>query len=329
MSRGLGIRSSPGGMNPAGLHEDARPDRARAPPVDARSMTTVQVRAGTRERQQRALEGLRVSVAERAGVARVTRLRELGHSRHTIALALEHGVLVRVRRDWVALPGADPELVAAARWGVVLTCVTLARRLRLWVLEEDRCHVAALPHSSGRKPRLATVHWAAPVVPRHPDALVDSVENALILVAQCQPREAALAIWESAIRQGMVATEELKRLPLPGAAAVLLAEAQPFRDSGLETIFLDRLRWLDLRIVPQAWIAGHRVDVLIGDRLVVQIDGGHHVGEQRSSDIAHDAVLTTRGYHVIRVGYQQVIDDWPFVQGVIMQAIAQGLHLAQ
>jgi very-short-patch-repair endonuclease len=263
-------------------------------------MTTAQMQAKTSERQARAMERLRVAVVERGGVARVSTLRGLGHSRHSIALALERGMLARVRRDWVALPSADAELMAAARWGVVLTCVTLARRLGLWVLEEDRCHVAAAPHATGRKPRLATVHWSQPVVPRHPDALVDSLENALILIAQCQPRESALATWESALGQGMVSLEELKRLPLTGSAAALLALAQPFRDSGLESIFLNRLRWLGVRLVPQAWIAGHRVDVLIGERLVVQIDGGHHVGRQRTSDIAHDAVLVTRGYHVIR-----------------------------
>jgi very-short-patch-repair endonuclease len=290
-------------------------------------MTTAQMQAKTSERQARAMERLRVAVVERGGVARVSTLRGLGHSRHSIALALERGMLARVRRDWVALPSADAELMAAARWGVVLTCVTLARRLGLWVLEEDRCHVAAAPHATGRKPRLATVHWSQPVVPRNPDALVDSLENALILIAQCQPRESALATWESALGQGMVSLEELKRLPLTGSAAALLALAQPFRDSGLESIFLNRLRWLGVRLVPQAWIAGHRVDVLIGERLVVQIDGGHHVGRQRTSDIAHDAVLVTRGYHVIRFGYQQILEDWPFVQGVIMQAVAQGLHL--
>jgi hypothetical protein len=150
-------------------------------------------------------------------------LRGLGHSRHSIALALERGMLARVRRDWVALPSADAELMAAARWGVVLTCVTLARRLGLWVLEEDRCHVAAAPHATGRKPRLATVHWSQPVVPRHPDALVDSLENALILIAQCQPRESALATWESALGQGMVSLEELKRLPLTGSGLAVRA----------------------------------------------------------------------------------------------------------
>jgi hypothetical protein len=34
------------------------------------------------------------------------------------------------------------------------------------------------------------------------------------------------------------------------------------------------------------------------------------------------------GYHVIRVGYGQVIDRWHEVQELIMRAVAQGLHRA-
>jgi very-short-patch-repair endonuclease len=83
-----------------------------------------------------------------------------------------------------------------------------------------------------------------------------------------------------------------------------------------------------LRIIPQAWIAGHRVDFLIGERLVLQIDGGHHVGKQREDDIRHDAELRLSGYTVIRVGYRLIIDDWPAVQDLVMRAVAQGLHLA-
>lgn len=109
----------------------------------------------------------------------------------------------------------------------------------------------------------------------------------------------------------------------------LLAEATAHSDSGLETLFLTRLRWLRERILPQVWIAGSPVDFLIGERLVVQIDGGHHVGAQRTRDIAHDAALMLRGYHVIRVGYDQVVNDWPAVQEVILRAIAQGLHAAR
>jgi len=89
-----------------------------------------------------------------------------------------------------------------------------------------------------------------------------------------------------------------------------------------------RLRWVRVRILHQVWVAGHRVDFLIGKRLVVQIDGGHHVGAQRDADVAHDAALMLRGYHVLRFSYGQIVEDWPAVQSVVMRAIAQRRHLA-
>lgn len=113
----------------------------------------------------------------------------------------------------------------------------------------------------------------------------------------------------------------------PPRQGALLEAAQPYSDSGLETFVIPRLRWLRLRIVPQAWIRGHRVDFLIGERLVLQIDGATHIGAQRVQDNRHDAELLLMGYHVIRVGYGQVVDDWPGVQALIMRAVAQGLHL--
>lgn len=265
---------------------------------------------------------------EAGGIARVTGLVRAGHSRHYVQLAVAAGALRRVRRDWVATPGADADLESAARRGVVLSCVTQATRLGLWVLGGEGEHVAAGPHDRIRVEEATTVHWATPVVPRDPDVLADPIENVLGLVAVCQPHEAALAIWESALRQGMIDRRTLERLTLPPAGRVLLAEAEVFADSGLETIFRTRLRRFRLRLRSQMWIAGHHVDHLIGDRLIVQIDGGHHVDAQRMSDNAHDAALRLLGFTVIRVGYTQVIDDWPSVQWLIMQAIAQGLHRA-
>jgi hypothetical protein len=32
------------------------------------------------------------------------------------------------------------------------------------------------------------------------------------------------------------------------------------------------------------------------------------------------------GFHVIRVSYAQVVDEWPTVQDAIMRAVAQGVH---
>ncbi|KRC58770.1 DNA/RNA helicase [Agromyces sp. Root81] len=260
------------------------------------------------------------------GVVRTRNLIRSGYSRHRIDRALASGSLARVRKGWVAVPGADAYLVAAARAGVVVSCISQARRLGLWVLDEDRPHVAAPAHSGCATPRDATVHWAKPLVPRHPDALTDPIENVLVLVAQCQPFEAALAVWESALRRGLLDRQALERMPLPTAVRNVLGSALPFSDSGLESFVVPRLAWMKIPLVPQVWIAGHRVDFLIGERLVLQIDGGHHVGEQRESDIEHDAELMLLGYHVIRVGYSQIVDRWQTVQDHIVRAVAQGLH---
>jgi very-short-patch-repair endonuclease len=262
------------------------------------------------------------------GVARTGTLARHGVTRGAIERAVAAGSLIRVRRGWVADPRADPHVLAAARDGVVVTCITRARMLGLWVLAEDRPHVAARPHAGRAPVGSATVHWSTPAVPRHPDSVLDRIENTLIEVAGCQPYEAALVVWDSALRQGLVEKQALARLDVPPAARRLLDDADPFADSGLETLFVPRLRWLGLRLRRQIWISGHRVDLLIGERLVLQIDGGHHVGRQREEDIAHDAALMLLGYHVIRVGYAQVVERWHEVQELIMQAVAQGLHRA-
>jgi len=266
--------------------------------------------------------------AELGGVVRPSRLVREGHSRHRISQALERGLVLRVRRDWIALPSADAHLVSAARTGVVLSCVTAAERRGLWIAARpDKPHVA-YPGRGRVVGPAAVVHWQRAIVPRHPDLLEDDIENILLTVASCQPYESARAIWDSALNKKAVDISHLRRLPWTGTARHLVREASPWADSGLETFVIVRLRWLGLPIRPQTWISGHRVDFLIGDRLVLQIDGGHHVGAQRAEDIRHDTELMLLGYHVIRVGYDQVMNRWPEVQEKIMHAVAQGLHKA-
>jgi len=271
-----------------------------------------------------AIYALRV-MSDLGGVARTRTLAARGVSEYAQRQLVAAGTVERVGRGWLALPDADAALKSAARAGVVLTCVTAARRTGLWVLAEDRPHVGAGARSQIRT-TIEHVHWATPVVPRHPDSLVDRIENVLALVSRCQPYEAALAVWESALRKGLISRERMRRLALPPAARRLCAEASDWSDSGLETLVPPRLRWLGLPIRQQVWIAGHRVDFLIGDRLVLQVDGATHVGPQREEDIRHDAELLLLGYHVIRVGYGQVIGRWHEVQDAIMSAVAQGLH---
>ena len=75
-------------------------------------------------------------------------------------------------------------------------------------------------------------------------------------------------------------------------------------------------------------LAGHPVDGLIGEFLVVQVDGfaHHRSAEARRRDIAHDAKLTLLGYTVLRFDFEQVFFGWEEVLETIRIAMAQGMH---
>ena len=158
-----------------------------------------------------------------------------------------------------------------------------------------------------------------------------TVEDALAHVAGCVPHDAALAVWESAVRVEGLAPEALRRIPWTSRAARDLAgEVVGLSDSGLETLVVLPLRRWGVPVVQQARIAGRFVDLLVGERLVLQIDGfAHHSSSaQRTKDIAHDAELALRGYTVVRLSYGQIIHDWPAVERSIRRALAARLHLA-
>lgn len=281
--------------------------------------------------QTRTIEGMDiVGIVHRAGgVVLTSELVKRGISLTRIKRAVAAGIFTRPSRGWVALPGADPMLINAATARVVLTCVTAAAHLDWWDVGEKKPHLAATPHGHPILTQPARVHWNEPIVPRKPGQLVDSPTNVLVAVAECRPFEEAVTIWEAGIRLGVAKPDAMRLLPLRPRAMEVLEAARPYADAGTESILFHRLTWLGLPMRRQTWILGHRVDLLIGDRLVIQVDGGHHVDAQRASDNEHDAELRLAGYHPIRVTYWQLMHDWPRVQELILQAIAQGLHVAK
>lgn len=86
------------------------------------------------------------------------------------------------------------------------------------------------------------------------------------------------------------------------------------------------MRHIGRQLRPQALIAGHRVDLLIDDWLVVQVDGHafHSSAAERGRDVAHDAELTLRGYQVLRFTYAQVVHEWASVERTIRRALLAG-----
>ena len=271
-------------------------------------------------------------LAQRGGIGHRSDALEAGFSPRAIRAQID-GVLVRrVRRYWLATPAAAPGLVAAAEASGHLACVSLARHRRWWMPDDAdaRLHVAVDPHGAVPAARRVVAHWNAPIVERGRRSLQESIEDALDHVAGCLPREHARVLWESATRTERLSTDALQRVRWTNPVARDLAqEVTGLSDSGLETIFVHRLSPWGLPMRQQVVLAGRPVDVLIGDRLVVQIDGFayHSTAADRGRDVAHDRELQLRGYTVLRFTYAQIVRDWPAVERAVSRAIAAGLHL--
>lgn len=275
-------------------------------------------------------------LSERDGIAHRDDVLRAGFGVAGLRALVRAGRAQMLRRAWVALPGAPADLVTAARGGGRVTCTTLARRRRWWVPDQigPAVHLH-LPPGSG-SPRLGddwdgVTHWTRPLVPGPRTTLVAAVEDALAHIAVCLPRDTALVLWESAARVERLAPEALRAVQWTSRAAVELAEAVVgLADSGLESLVVIPLRRWNVRVRQQVRIAGRFVDILIGERLVVQVDGYefHSSSAQRSSDVAADAELRLRGYTVLRFTYAQIVHDWPGVERAIRRALAAGLHRA-
>lgn len=264
------------------------------------------------------------------GVAHTSVLRAAGFGTRSIATAVAEGAVVRVRRSWIAAPDCSAGRRAAASVGGRLTCVSAASERGLWTPQTDEHHVWVPSTASRLEHGGLKVHCATPPVslPRtDPD---ESMINVLFHVSRCMPRVDALAVWESALRTGAVDAAILSSVRWGSARARAYAKAAGhLSDSGLETHFRELMASIGVVIRQQVWIDGHPVDGLVGDSLVVQIDGfAHHRSADRRRDLRQDARLILRGYTVLRFDYVQVLFEPEYVIETVRMAMAQRRHLA-
>lgn len=279
----------------------------------------------------------------RHGVAHTSDAKAAGFSRYEIAAAVEAGELRRVRRSWLVTPECDVRRVIAASHGGRVTCVSAAGQRGLWMpppaetadadadadADAAPTHVAVPGTSSRHGLDGAILHWATGPAPVGRNMTEEPILNILFHVAQCLPRRDALAVWESAVQKRLTDAAVLRGVAWRRAEAAEIAGlVSSLSDSGLETRFVGGMRAAGVAVRQQVWIDGHPADGLIGDSLVIQIDGfAHHSSAaDRRRDLAADARLVTRGYVVLRFDYQQVLFDWDQVLDTVLTAIAQGAH---
>jgi len=259
------------------------------------------------------------------GISPRARLRAAGFTDYAIRASAAR----RLGAGWLALPSAPGALVRAASSGARLACVSVAEHRGLALLHRPEQPHLHLSRQSSRMVIGARVHRSRPIVATGPGELVESVPDMLEHVAECLPRLEALIVWESAAQQRLITPATARRIEWPRRAARELAAAMSAdSESILESIAFHRLLDAGIMARQQVPLLGHDVDLLIGDHLVVQLDGHefHSSRADRARDLQHDARLMLEGFTVLRFDYDAVVHDWPRVLATIRLAVAQRRH---
>ena len=276
------------------------------------------------------------TLAALGGIAHLSRLRERGVSSRRAAAAVQRGEILRLRNGWYALPTADADTRRAVRIGGQLTGASRLAKLGLWTTPDERLHVS-VAHDATRLRDVsdACLHWRD--LPWDPprSAPADSIMSSIARLIECSSTETAVVAIDSALNTARGSRHALEETELAEILRWLPQRYDRIRDrvdassqSGLETLARLRLRRRGLRVRTQVSIARvGTVDLLIGDRLVVELDSrSHHLGTNYEKDRARDLELVRQGFTVIRVSYRRVMEDWDAVEAAILDAVRRGEH---
>ncbi|SDZ27301.1 type IV toxin-antitoxin system AbiEi family antitoxin domain-containing protein [Herbiconiux ginsengi] len=276
--------------------------------------------------------------ARNGGVVSLRHLHAAGFSSPDVSRTVSRGSLHRVVRGWVAVDGAPPLALRAIRAGGRVSCLDVLRAHRIWSVNDRLPHVRVGRHS-GHSPSAAdgrrsktpiVVHRSLRSQPLG-DRAVDPLPVALAHAVLCQPWMDAVASLDSAMNRGYLSFVQVAELldPLPASSRRLLDLIDPTCESGLETKARLSLKAVNIPYRTQVEIpmAG-RVDILIGDRLVLELDGWewHSDKVDFERDRRKDLALHSLQYQVLRLSHAQVSSGWSEALGVIRAKVSRGEH---
>lgn len=278
----------------------------------------------------------------RGGIARTYELLRDGHTSHQLTAAVRRGEVIRVRQGHYACPELSEPETRAVRVGGRLTGLSAARHYGLWTPRHTPLEVSVPPDARAlRSPtdkstrlsplrnRDVAVHWTDRSAQGTRSAV--GVLTCLIEVAKTQPPLVAFTVIESALHLRAVSPTAWRRAAsvLPRHLEALLSSTSALSGSGGESLAKYHFLASGIRFAQQVSFDGvGRVDFVVGDRLVVEIDGAefHTSREAFEEDRRRDAALRAAGYRVLRFSYVQVSGRWNEVEGAIAAAIGDGDH---
>lgn len=257
-----------------------------------------------------------------------------GADARQLAAAVHRGGVRRLRRAWYAGGAASREQCIAVRIGGALGGPSAAASYGFWTPTDSRIHVS-VPHNAAR---LRTVEddvevildWSRPPGPLPVFAPAWRVDPATAIQQSARhlQDDELIALMDSAFRSGRVTRPGLAgRIP-----ARLLAQTDPSAESGIESLARVRIRRLGLPVRTQVVVPGvGRLDLLVGDRLVIETDGRefHEAPDRFASDRRRDLELMALGLVVLRLSYAQVVHEWASVEDVILRLVDRREHLSR
>ncbi|BBH16741.1 hypothetical protein Back2_10280 [Nocardioides baekrokdamisoli] len=260
------------------------------------------------------------------GIYSSRRLSLLGLSTPAVAQHITDGRLVRIRPGWFHDSSAHADAIEAARLGGVLTATSGSRHHGVWTLADDKLHVLVARNASRVRPerirsREICLHWAGGPIEREPP--VATPLQIVLDSARCQPRHVAVALADSALNRGLLRLEELEV-----AAPRLAGWCDGTAESGTESIVRVGLRRLGIAVRTQVQIDDvGRVDLVVGDRLVIECDSAaFHDGYTSKRDYERDRELVRQGYLSLRFKYHEVVDEWPRLEALILEIVRADRH---
>lgn len=271
------------------------------------------------------------AVRAHGGVATIRDLQTAGIHPSRIRRLARTGRLLRVREGVYAVGDCDPLVLRAAQLGGRLAGASAARHLGVWappshdlVIEVPRgTHVDAPPDVRVIRGRAGPRRYGCSA----PGELV-------VQILRTEPPAFAIATIDSMLRTGAVAPDELAEIAgqLPGRLRKRLDLIDARAESGTESVVRVALALDGIDATPQTRIpfrGAQRVDLLVGDRLVIECDSREHhsTPEQLDRDSDRDLHLQALGYLVIRVRYRTAMFDLDSVIAAVRRYVDEGLHL--
>ena len=235
---------------------------------------------------------------------------------------------MRVRRGVYMPRDAHTSIISAGRFGSI-TCVSALALHGVWIMPHRDLHVRVGADSRVRAIAGMRIHRRG----KAPRVALESPIDSLVDLVRCADDLAIVVAVDSLLNMGLASLHEVERfLVLTRRGRRILSRVDGRAESGIESIVRVRLRARGIRLRTQVSIRGiGRVDMLIGDRLVVEVDGrGWHDRESSfESDRRRDAALVVRGFLVLRYSYKRVMEDWEAVEREVLSLIRRDRHVAR